>query len=663
MVAAEVAAPGAPAEGVNQEEGGGGWMGILRMVVLWYGINKVTTYFWTGKTGFERPEGAAVAPAAMSGGDVYDHAAADGAYQPSTDLTQAAGFDSNLNPFHKFSPVSPDGQPLPPHTNLFPPSTPVELLVYVSEASDFDFERDADRLVWSQKDLTYDFVDESERKLALNVSVTDHVRRNGTVYAHVFFTQAAYSANPSDARFNPLKTVYKQLELITYRPREKKTKRRNLLQKVDAVADDDIEDVDDPTYVAHWKPTLIVNAVCDQSVYARGTAPLPFIGPHMQVDPVSGRYLPIVWLNDFWVLEDHLVAINATLTTLPLELTYYPITLFKFGMYNQMGENFKNQQRMGTGSRKDADAMKKLFVETNPYLLGVTVVVSILHTVFDMLAFKNDVSFWRKQKSMEGLSLRTVVLNAFFHLVIFLYLVDNDTSWMILFSSGLGVVLDIWKIQKAVKVSWDAQGNMSFKGEESYDSSTAEHDRVAVAHVSYVMYPLLVGYAAYQLLYSEHKSWYSWVLSSLTSFVYAFGFIMMTPQLYINYKLKSVAHLPWRAMVYKSLNTFIDDLFAFVITMPMMHRLACFRDDIIFFVYLYQRWIYRVDKSRVNEFGQGGDDEDQAPKELPAPGGDDAAATAIADADADAATADDSEVTTEPSTGPVTRRRAKLDKK
>lgn len=30
-------------------------------------------------------------------------------------------------------------------------------------------------------------------------------------------------------------------------------------------------------------------------------------------------------------------------------------------------------------------------------------------------------------------------------------------------------------------------------------------------------------------------------------------------QLYINYKLKSVSHLPWRTMVYKALNTFIDD--------------------------------------------------------------------------------------------------------
>lgn len=74
--------------------------------------------------------------------------------------------------------------------------------------------------------------------------------------------------------------------------------------------------------------------------------------------------------------------------------------------------------------------------------------------------------------------------------------------------------------------------------------------------------------------------------------------------------LQSVAHMPARAMTYKFLNTFIDDLFAFTIKMPMLHRLATLRDDVIFFVYLYQSWKYKVDYTRVNEFGQGGDEEE-----------------------------------------------------
>jgi hypothetical protein len=118
-----------------------------------------------------------------------------------------------------------------------------------------------------------------------------------------------------------------------------------------------------------------------------------------------------------------------------------------------------------------------------------------------------------------------------------------------------------------------------------------------------VLYPLVIGYSIYSLYYEKHRSWRSWVLGSLVGAVYTFGFILMCPQLYLNYKLKSVAHLPWRQMTYKFLNTIIDDLFAFVIKMPTLHRLSVFRDDIIFLIYLYQRWAYRVDKSRANEFG------------------------------------------------------------
>jgi hypothetical protein len=51
--------------------------------------------------------------------------------------------------------------------------------------------------------------------------------------------------------------------------------------------------------------------------------------------------------------------------------------------------------------------------------------------------------------------------------------------------------------------------------------------------------------------------------------------------------------------------------------MPWMHRLACFRDDLVFLVLLYQRYIYRVDPTRVNEFGQRGDVDDAKAAILP----------------------------------------------
>lgn len=76
--------------------------------------------------------------------------------------------------------------------------------------------------------------------------------------------------------------------------------------------------------------------------------------------------------------------------------------------------------------------------------------------------------------------------------------------------------------------------------------------------------------------------------------------------------------MPGKAMAYKFLNTFIDDLFAFTVKMPWLHRLATVRDDVIFFIWLYQSWKYKVDYKRVNEFGQGGDSDEEGEKDGPA---------------------------------------------
>lgn len=63
--------------------------------------------------------------------------------------------------------------------------------------------------------------------------------------------------------------------------------------------------------------------------------------------------------------------------------------------------------------------------------------------------------------------------------------------------------------------------------------------------------------------------------------------------------------MPMKAMIYKTLSTVVDDFFAyavcwpsdlaltyvgcsFCIKMPILHRLACFRDDVVFLIFLYQ---------------------------------------------------------------------------
>ena len=69
------------------------------------------------------------------------------------------------------------------------------------------------------------------------------------------------------------------------------------------------------------------------------------------------------------------------------------------------------QRDFGAQADGESDELKRVLLEGNPYFLAITLFVSILHSVFDMLAFKNDIGFWRGKKNVEGLSVRTVAIN------------------------------------------------------------------------------------------------------------------------------------------------------------------------------------------------------------------------------------------------------------
>ena len=60
--------------------------------------------------------------------------------------------------------------------------------------------------------------------------------------------------------------------------------------------------------------------------------------------------------------------------------------------YEQFHTSLEMQKQFGS-TDKDIDDLKLMLFETNPYLLGLTVAVTLLHTVFDVLAFKNGFYF------------------------------------------------------------------------------------------------------------------------------------------------------------------------------------------------------------------------------------------------------------------------------
>ena len=85
------------------------------------------------------------------------------------------------------------------------------------------------------------------------------------------------------------------------------------------------------------------------------------------------------------------------------------------------------------------------------------------------------------------------------------------------------------------------------------ERATEEIDARLMRYLQWVLYPLSACWGIHSLYHYHYKSWWSWLISSLADFAYTFGFVNMMPQIFINYKLKSVAHLPWRVFVYKVL--------------------------------------------------------------------------------------------------------------
>ena len=82
----------------------------------------------------------------------------------------------------------------------------------------------------------------------------------------------------------------------------------------------------------------------------------------------------------------------------------------------------------------------------------------------------------------------------------------------------------MWKITKAVKIRFYWKGNkpvLRIRDRATYSTSkTKEYDDTAMRHLMVILYPLV---AVYSLIYETHKSWYDWIITSLTNFVYLFG--------------------------------------------------------------------------------------------------------------------------------------------
>jgi len=455
-------------------------------------------------------------------------------------------------------------------------------------------------ILWEEKDLVYSFTEPLSK--VVEIELDEDVRKNkSNLYLMAEIDATNYYKNQRrpiyrrgiynfDLEHLTFQTMI--MPLITYNKNREVTE-RNLLEGNDEPPK---ELTNDTALYPHFKSLMYVTLIHDTRGYRRNELEAMQLTDYALNDR-EYYYSPLFYLNDFWTMRRHLIRINDTLTKVNLTLIFNVNPIGKHIFL----KSFK-KDLFGIYTPDLMEEVKGILGDTNVYLLAITSIVYVIHIILDMLSFKNDIQFWKNNTSFEGISVKSIFVRMLFTMITFLYILDNekDTSKYIIFSLGISILINVWKLTRVCSLKFkSAFPFVSIVYQEAYTKSkTDDYDTTAIKLMSLLLLPCFFGYTVYSFIYKTHKGYYSFIIGTLAGGVYIFGFILMTPQLYINYKLKSVEHLPWRGLFYRFINTIIDDLFSFVIKMPIMHRIACFRDDVIFVIYMYQRYIYRVDPNR-----------------------------------------------------------------
>jgi hypothetical protein len=287
-------------------------------------------------------------------------------------------------------------------TNLFLNGTVMDLYIFVSEQQEFGDFNNSDALVWTKKGLEYgDWYSGPTGDAIYTHSVTfpapEGVQRNGTIYMHAFVVKAGKSPDPSTGKgsFSKKWTLYKQFQLNKFKKKSYKKTTNLLTGETDATEEEQNKMAEGikQEIISHWHPNVTVNIVADHTAWVPGAVPPP-LDEFVEFTPSMQHYKPILFVNDYWNLNKEYMPLNDTVTELNLTVTWQPLSMFKWQMYS--AQSMRNRfnimgNMMGEEGDEDQDAIKETFLETNIYLLAITFVISIVHSVFEFLAFKNGI--------------------------------------------------------------------------------------------------------------------------------------------------------------------------------------------------------------------------------------------------------------------------------
>jgi hypothetical protein len=294
------------------------------------------------------------------------------------------------------------------------------------------------------EEVGFNFGDYKEsRVIDTSFAVPKEVQNNGTLWAHFFIGLSGCKLDPQSPGYDTSKAYHFVHPLTQYITQKKIKKTKNLLAASEETKEEEEEVPTGPVITSHYHPNVSMSFIPDSGVMA-----FPQMSPatrqYLRLEATGARdgtgkngwYYPILFVNTFWQLKTHMTTLNSTVTRLPIHIDLNNLASWKFTILSTMDESSKQASRNaaagvsspGGGDGSEFEMIKEVLLDTNPWLLGTTVIVSIFHMIFEMLAFKSDISHYRNKKNNVGISVRSILANVFMQGVIFLYLMDNNEN-------------------------------------------------------------------------------------------------------------------------------------------------------------------------------------------------------------------------------------------
>ena len=291
--------------------------------------------------------------------------------------------------------------------------------------------------VFSVTGLTYDYEDQNDLTFNISIPISEKfIDKNSTLYLHVEY-EADYRFKDehmgldmpkyqaiqgySDAWFkNNGNTIvmHRTVPLVKFSPKTEEKKTVNLLsgeieeEKLTEIEDEEEEEEEEnkeqKELIQHMKPEIYCYMSPDTTIYPRKSIPEQFKNI-LFINTQLSYYEPIFVCTDFWIYKELLVELNKTVSTANVTVHLQPYSIMKIAIMEQMVQ--VNGLYAEWGMAQDMDLTKKMFSETNFYLLVLTMVVSLAHTVCEVMAFKNEIHFWKNRDSLKGISVRTLFIN------------------------------------------------------------------------------------------------------------------------------------------------------------------------------------------------------------------------------------------------------------